>query len=103
MKVKRVYLLLKANLQYRSVCIGCRVTTSSTWSYWGIIYCGEGLASGYLGKPELTAERFIANPYGESGKRMYRTGDLVKWRSDGALEYIVARIIKLKFVDSELN
>ena len=39
-------------------------------------------------KTELTAERFIANPYGESGKRMYRTGDLVKWRSDGALEYI---------------
>ncbi|MCI4060888.1 AMP-binding protein, partial [Bacillus cereus] len=42
---------------------------------------GVGLASGYLGKPELTAERFFANPYGESVKRLYRTGDLVKWRS----------------------
>ncbi|MBJ6949377.1 AMP-binding protein, partial [Vibrio cholerae] len=49
---------------------------------------GEGLASGYLGKTELTAERFVANLYGEQGERMYRTGDLVKWCKDGVLEYV---------------
>ncbi|MGM0940413.1 MAG: amino acid adenylation domain-containing protein [Bacillota bacterium] len=49
---------------------------------------GAGMALGYLGRPDLTADRFIANPYGTSGSRMYRTGDLACWKHDGSLDYI---------------
>ncbi|NLW45808.1 MAG: amino acid adenylation domain-containing protein, partial [Firmicutes bacterium] len=48
---------------------------------------GDGLARGYLNRPELTAEKFVENPF-NPGKRMYKTGDLARWLPDGNVEYL---------------
>ncbi len=48
---------------------------------------GDGVASGYLNRPELTAEKFVNNPFAE-GQKMYKTGDLAKWLNDGNIEFL---------------
>lgn len=65
---------------------------------------GETLARGYLGKPALTADRFIPHPYAP-GRRLYRSGDLARWRTDGLLEYLgrLDHQVKVRGVRIELG
>ena len=57
---------------------------------------GDGLAHGYLGQPELSAERFVPNPFDGGRTRLYRTGDIVRRRPEGALEFVGRRDSQVK-------
>ena len=55
----------------------------------GALYLGgEGVTRGYLGRPELTAERYVPNPYGAPGSRLYQVGDLVRYLPTGELDFL---------------